>query len=128
MSTSVEEKVIQIIMDALSIEDEEVTLESNIVDDLAAESIDFVDIAFNLEKEFGFKINPGDIFPAFLKEVTIFDENGKLTEEVKQNFKNDYSFISQEIVDTFEKEQDPNIFFTVQVIVDYVKYKQQNQE
>ncbi len=47
--------------DALGLDDDEVTLDSFVIDDLGAESLDFLDIAFRLEEAFGIKIPRGDI-------------------------------------------------------------------
>ena len=52
----VNKKVMAIIADSLCIEEDEVKLESNLISDLGAESIDFLDIVFKLESEFGIKI------------------------------------------------------------------------
>ena len=48
---------------ALGVDDEEVTPSATLVGDLGAESIDFLDIVFNLEKEFDIKIKRGELFP-----------------------------------------------------------------
>ncbi len=47
--------------DALGLDDDEVTLDSFVIDDLGAESLDFLDIAFRLEEAFEIKIPRGDI-------------------------------------------------------------------
>jgi acyl carrier protein len=47
--------------EALGLDDDEVTLDSTLIDDLGAESLDFLDIAFRLEEAFGIKIPRGDI-------------------------------------------------------------------
>ena len=52
----VEIKVRKIIADSLCLELDEVQLKSNLMRDLNAESIDFLDIMFRLEKEFNIKI------------------------------------------------------------------------
>ena len=54
-NTDIEAKVKNIIADSLCVEPSEVSLKSNLMKDLGAESIDFLDIMFRLEKEFGFK-------------------------------------------------------------------------
>ncbi len=55
------ERIQVIIADALYLEVEEVTRDANLVRDLGAESIDFLDIIFRLEKEFSVKLPRGDI-------------------------------------------------------------------
>lgn len=51
-STQIESTVIDIVADALSHSREDVKLHSSLIDDLGAESIDFIDIVFRLESEF----------------------------------------------------------------------------
>lgn len=115
------EKVKDILVDVLGVEDDEVTEDSNLIDDLAAESIDFVDIAYNIEQEYGQKVNPGNIFPAFLQEGSVYDDSGKLLPEVKEKFKTDFAYISDEDIAAFEKSRDPNIFFSVKNIVGFIE-------
>ena len=54
-------KVREIIADVLVIDEEEVSLQSRLIADLGAESIDFLDLVFQLEKEFGIKIPRGQL-------------------------------------------------------------------
>jgi acyl carrier protein len=54
-------KVAQIVSDALGCELDEVQPKSSLIEDLDAESIDFLDLVFRLEKGFGVKIPRGKI-------------------------------------------------------------------
>jgi acyl carrier protein len=56
-------KVRTVLGDALGVDEEEVTMEARLTTDLHAESIDFLDIVFRIEKAFGFKIGQGELFP-----------------------------------------------------------------
>jgi acyl carrier protein len=56
-----DDKVREIIAESLCVELEEVELTSNLIKDLGAESIDFLDIMFRLEKEFDIKIPQREI-------------------------------------------------------------------
>src|SRR6201993_3682306 len=51
------------LVDALGVDEEDVTRDATLQGDLGAESIDFLDIVFRLEKNFGIKIPRGDLFP-----------------------------------------------------------------
>ena len=53
--------VMQTVADAIGCEPEKVKLESSLIDDLGAESIDFVDIIFRLQRHFKVKIPRGKI-------------------------------------------------------------------
>ena len=60
--TDIEARVLSIVADALDRPAAAVTLDSSLVDDLGAESIDFLDIVFRLESAFGLKIPEEEIW------------------------------------------------------------------
>lgn len=60
MSESIEEKVKQIIVDELGVEESEVTSNARFVDDLGADSLDNVELVMRFEEEFGVEIPDED--------------------------------------------------------------------
>jgi acyl carrier protein len=60
MSESIEEKVKQIIVDELGVEEAEVTPTARFVDDLGADSLDNVELVMRFEEEFGVEIPDED--------------------------------------------------------------------
>lgn len=71
----------EVLVDALGVDDDEVTREATLIGDLGAESIDFLDIVFRLEKAFDIKIPRGELFPENLAAADSgFIQNGKVTE------------------------------------------------
>lgn len=74
------EKIQAALVDALGVEDDEVTPEATLVGDLGAESIDFLDIVFRLEKTFGIEIPRAELFPEDILTNAAYVENGKVTE------------------------------------------------
>lgn len=76
-------KVHQVFQDALELDDDEVQFDSKVIGELDAESIDFLDIAFQLEKSFGIKIPRGGIEKAAREgsEDEGLNEDGTLTQE-----------------------------------------------
>lgn len=50
------EKIKKILSEQFEINEGLITLESNLVDDLGANSLDFVDIAMSIEDEFGIEV------------------------------------------------------------------------
>ena len=81
-SEEVFDKVKETLIDALGLDDDEVTQEATLIGDLGAESIDFLDIVFRLEKEFDIKIPRGELFPENLATSDSgFVEDGKVTEQ-----------------------------------------------
>src|SRR5690349_19078037 len=72
-------KVRTALVDALGVDDEEVTPEATLVGDLGAESIDFLDIVFRLEKAFNIKIPRGELFPEDILTSAEYVQNGRVT-------------------------------------------------
>ncbi len=62
-SEEIFDKIRETLIDALGLDDDEVTQEATLIGGLGAESIDFLDIVFRLEKEFDIKIPRGELFP-----------------------------------------------------------------
>ena len=69
------EKVKDAIVDALCLEDVEVTPESSLFSDLGAESLDLLDIIFRLEKAFGIKIPRGNVALEILATSGVREED-----------------------------------------------------
>ncbi len=72
-------KVQGVLVEALAVDDDEVTPEAVLTRDLGAESIDFLDIVFQLEQAFGFKIQPGELFPENVAQNPEYVQDGKVT-------------------------------------------------
>ena len=116
-------KVREALVDALGVDDDEVTPEAKISADLGAESIDFLDITFRLEKAFNIKIPRGDLVPDNMLNDPQYVQGGKLTETGLAEFK-----ARMPHADLAEFEKDPDVgkimdLFTVQTIVNYVTGK-----
>lgn len=79
-------KVRTIIADVLVLDEAEVTLNSRLIGDLGAESIDFLDLVFQLEKEFEIKIPRGQLEKNARGELSEeeFEQNGTLTDKGMQ--------------------------------------------
>src|SRR5436309_12963123 len=72
------EKVQSTLVDALGVDEEDVTRDATLFNELGAESIDLLDIVFRLERNFGIKIPRGELFPENISDPELV-ENGKLT-------------------------------------------------
>lgn len=126
---SLEEKVKKILVGVLGLDEEEdiVTPEADLFDDLAAESIDIVDICFRLEKDFQLdKVNPKDLFPAFLRKTEITDGNGNIKSEIIDMLSKDYPHTKGKLLDEFVETKDPNTFTKVKNIIAFVEFKTNN--
>ncbi len=117
------EKVKETLVEALGVDEEEVSPEATLTGDLGAESIDFLDIVFRLEKGFNIKIPPGDLFPDNVLNNPEYVEDGKLTEAGMAKLKE-----SMPHVEFGEFQDDPDVnklseLFKVRTIVNYVMAK-----
>jgi acyl carrier protein len=74
-------KVRDVLVDALAVDEDDVTPEARLTADLGAESIDFLDIVFKLEQAFGFKIAQGELFPENVTQDPKYVRDGKVTSE-----------------------------------------------
>lgn len=70
-----------VLVDALGVDDDEVTMDATLVGDLGAESIDFLDIVFRLEKSFSIKIDQGEIFPEKVLQDPNYVVDGEITDD-----------------------------------------------
>ncbi|MFA5422975.1 MAG: acyl carrier protein [Phycisphaerae bacterium] len=117
-------QVQEVLVDALGVDDDEVTPDATLMGDLGAESIDFLDIVFRLEKAFGIKIPREELFPAEnLMSNSEFVANGKLTDKGLEELRN-----SMPHTDISAFENDPDInklgdLFTVNSVVNFVEMK-----
>ena len=121
----IQTKVTKVLVDALGVDEEEVTPGAVIRDDLGAESIDFLDIMFRLEKEFGIKIPKGEMMPDNLATNPELVQNGVLTQKGLDLLKEKMPHASEEFATL---QADPKLetmskLFTVNSIVNYVESK-----
>jgi acyl carrier protein len=117
------EQVTEVMVDALGVDDDEVSLDASLTSDLGAESIDFLDIVFRLEKAFDIKISREELFPENLTADSQYVKDGALTEAGVAALKEKLPY-----ADTAEFEKDPKIaaiadLFTVGMIVNYLETK-----
>lgn len=116
-------KVKEVLVDALGVDDDEIKEEATLTGDLGAESIDFLDIVFRLEKTFSIKIPRGELFPDDILNNPEYVSGGKMTPAGLTQLKK-----SMPHADFTEFESDPDVnkmpnLFTVKTIVNYVTKK-----
>ena len=116
------QEVQDVLVDALGVDDDEVEAQATLMGDLGAESIDFLDIVFRLEKSFNLKIPREELFPAEgIMSDAEFVDNGKLTEKGLAELK-----ARMPHTDFTKFESDPDInkmgdLFTVDAIVNFLE-------
>ena len=121
------EKVRTTLVDALNVDEDEVTLKSRLRGDLNAESIDFLDIVFRLEREFGIKIPRGELFPeSIFQGDPDLVQNGRVTDKGLRELRERMPFAN---LAGFEKNPEVSHLsdlFTVDLITRYIEGKLQN--
>lgn len=117
-------EVQDVLIDALGLDDDEVTPEATLMGDLGAESIDFLDIVFRLEKSFAIKMPREELFPAEnILSNPDFISGGKLTKAGLDELKEKMPHTN---FTAFEADPDVNKIadlFTVESIVNFVEIK-----
>ena len=114
-------KVKEVMVDALGVDDVDVKPLSTLRGDLGAESIDFLDIVFRLEKAFGIKIPRGEMFPEDIFSNPAYVKDNKVTPEGLVELKKRMPHM-----DFTKLETDPdinNMQFTVDTVVNYIENK-----
>jgi acyl carrier protein len=114
-------KVQGVLVDALGVDEDQVKPNARLKQDLGAESIDYLDIQFRLEKAFGIKVPKGEMLPENVMTDPQFVQNGKITPAGMAELKKRMPY-----ADFTEFEKDPQVEqfpFTVDAVVNYVQTK-----
>src|SRR5437899_7658562 len=117
-------KVSGTLVEALNVDEDQINPTATFQGDLGAESIDFLDIVFRLEREFGIKIPRGELFPeSIFQGDPEFVQDGKLTPKGLAELKERMPF-----ADLSDFEKHPEVsgisdLFTVEMITRYIQGK-----
>jgi acyl carrier protein len=117
-------KVSATLVEALNVDEDDIKPTSTLQGDLGAESIDFLDIVFRLEREFGIKIPRGELFPeSIFQGDPELVQNGRVTEKGLQELRTKMPF-----ADLTKFEANPELsnlsdLFTVDLITRYIQGK-----
>ena len=117
-------KVSATLVEALNVDEDEIKPTSTLQGDLGAESIDFLDIVFRLEREFGIKIPRGELFPeSIFQGDPEFVQDGKVTDRGLEELRTRMPF-----ADISKFESNPELteisdLFTVEMITRYIQGK-----
>ena len=117
-------KVSATLVEALNVDEEDIKPTSTLQGDLGAESIDFLDIVFRLEREFGIKIPRGELFPeSIFQGDPELVQDGRVTPKGLEELQSKMPF-----ADLTQFEEDPEVgnlsnLFTVDLIARYIQGK-----
>lgn len=120
-------KVSATLVEALNVDEEDITPTSTLQGDLGAESIDFLDIVFRLEREFGIKIPRGELFPeSIFQGDSELVQDGRVTPKGLDELRSKMPF-----ADLSQFAANPDVgnlsnLFTVDLIARYIQGKLEN--
>jgi acyl carrier protein len=115
------EKVKNCLVDALGVDDDEVTPTASIMGDLGAESIDWLDIVFKLEKAFGIKISQSELSPEDILTSPEYVQDGKVNAAGLAKLKERMPFLD---LAKFEANPAVNEFSGLLTVQDMVRFVQ----
>lgn len=118
------QKVAGTLVEALNVDEGDIKPSSTLQGDLGAESIDFLDIVFRLEREFGIKIPRGELFPeSIFQGDPEFVQEGRVTDKGLSELRARMPFAD---LSKFEKNPEVSAIsdlFTVDMITRYIQGK-----
>lgn len=121
-------KVSEVLEEALGCDDDEITPDASLTADLGAESIDFLDIVFRLEKTFGttgvaFKIDQGELFPENVMDNAEWVSGGKFTDVGMDMLRERMPHVDFAAFDSDREVVKVGDLITVQSLVNFVSLK-----
>lgn len=117
-------KVSGTLIEALNVDEDQVKPEATLQGDLGAESIDFLDIVFRLEREFGIKIPRGELFPeSIFQGDPEMVQDGKLTTRGLEELRTRMPYADLSRFETNPDFEGLRDLFTVDLISRYIETK-----
>jgi acyl carrier protein len=116
-------KVQTALVDALAVDEDEVTPEATMVGDLGAESIDFLDIVFRLEKAFDIEIPRSELFPEDILTNAEYVQDGLVTARGLEELKTRMPFADLTRFEANPAIQDFGNLLTVSDLCRYLESK-----
>jgi acyl carrier protein len=122
-------RVVKVVVEALNVDEDEVTPAATLQGDLGAESIDFLDIVFRLEREFGIKVVRGELFPdsIFQGDPDLVRE-GRVTDKGMAELRQRIPYADLDHFDHDRRLSAVSDLFTVDLVVRYVTSKLRQEE
>src|SRR6516164_1281762 len=117
-------KVSATLVEALNVDEEDIKPTATLQGDLGAESIDFLDIVFRLEREFGIKIPRGELFPesVFQGDPTFVHE-GNVTEKGMSELRLRMPYADLRAFEKDRRLDAVSDLFTVGLVANYITWK-----
>src|SRR5947209_8485602 len=117
-------RVAEVLVEALNVEEDEIRPAATLQGDLGVESIDFLDIVFRLEREFGIRIPRGELFPdsVFQGDPNLV-QDGRVTEQGMGELRSRMPYADLSAFDQDRRLTTVPDLFTVGLVTRYIAWK-----
>jgi acyl carrier protein len=123
-SDDINTRVTRVLIESLNVDEEEIRPSATLQKDLGAESIDFLDIVFRLEREFGIKIPRGELFPeSIFQGDPEMVQDGRVTDKGMAELRSRMPYTGLSDFDLDRRLEAVADLYTVGLVNDYVAWK-----
>jgi acyl carrier protein len=123
-SNEIDARIARVLVEALGVEEEEIKPSATLQRDLGAESIDFLDIIFRLERDFRIKIHQDELFPdkVILGNAALIDD-GQLTDDGLAALRTYLPYADWTKLERDRRLEAIDDLFTVDLMASYIRWK-----
>jgi acyl carrier protein len=123
-SDEIHARVTNVLVQALGVEEEDIKPSATLKGDLGAESIDFLDILFRLEREFRIRIPRGELFPEPVSpDDPVYARDGRVTDEYLAALRSRMPYADLSDLERDRRLSRIDDLFTVGLLVGYLKWQ-----
>jgi acyl carrier protein len=120
----IDTRITNVLVQALGVDQEQIKPWATLQGDLGAESIDFLDIVFRLEREFMIRIPRGELFSELLfQDVAEIVQDGRVTDEGIGALRSKMPFADLSTLENDRRLNRINDLITVDLLASYVTWK-----
>jgi acyl carrier protein len=120
----IETRLSRVLVQALGVDQQSITPAATLQGDLGAESIDFLDIVFRLEREFMIRIPRGELFSELLfKDASEIVEDGRVTDTGLAALRSKMPYADLSTLEKDRRLNRINDLITVDLLSSYVNWK-----
>jgi acyl carrier protein len=120
-------RVTKVLIESLNVDEADVAPEASLQNDLGAESIDFLDIVFRLEREFNVQIPRGELFPeSVFQGDPAFVSDGRVTDSGMAELRLRMPFANLSGLDEDRRLSAIPDVFTADLVTRYITWKISN--
>jgi acyl carrier protein len=117
-------RIARMLVESLGVDEDRVTPSATLQGDLGAESIDFLDIVFRLEREFGIHIPRGELFPdSIFGDNAECVQNGRVTHQGMAELRARMPYADLTGFHRDRRQSAVSELFTVDLLVRYVRWR-----